>query len=110
CSLPLPADRLAHPVAGQEIWSEMMRRLVATLDSPPSVNDRNAILDLLARTGRENFAELRGTPPLLYHNDLTATVPRYYWSEDFGYALWLMLYDAVRKDTALKQMPGESSF
>jgi hypothetical protein len=31
-------------------------------------------------------------PPLLYHNDLTASVPRFYWSEEFGYALWLRLY------------------
>lgn len=31
---------------------------------------------------------------MLYHNDLTATVKRYYWSEDFGYALRLRLYAA----------------
>lgn len=31
-------------------------------------------------------------PPLLYHNDLTASVRRFYWSEDVGYALWLRLY------------------
>jgi hypothetical protein len=30
---------------------------------------------------------------MLYHNDLTATVARYYWSEDVGYAFWLRLYD-----------------
>jgi len=40
---------------------------------------------------------VRQNPPLLYHNDLTATVPRYYWSEDVGYALWLRLaHDAAR--------------
>lgn len=97
CALPMPDDRLAHPAAGQEVWSEMMRRLVATLDSPPRANDRTAILDLLNRTSREDFAEIHRNPPLLYHNDLTATVPRYYWSEDFGYALWLRLYDAAAK-------------
>jgi hypothetical protein len=41
---------------------------------------------------KEDFAALRQEPPLLYHNDLSASVPRYYWSEDFGYALWLRLY------------------
>jgi hypothetical protein len=29
---------------------------------------------------------------MLYHNDLTASTSRFYWSEDFGYALWLRLY------------------
>jgi hypothetical protein len=28
----------------------------------------------------------------MYHNDQTASVPRFYWSEEFGYALWLRLY------------------
>ena len=40
----------------------------------------------------DDFALLRESPPLLYHNDLTASVSRYYWSEDVGYALWLRLY------------------
>jgi hypothetical protein len=35
---------------------------------------------------------LARTPPLLYHNDLTASVHRFYWSEELGYALWLRLY------------------
>jgi hypothetical protein len=39
----------------------------------------------------DDFVVIRRSPPLLYHNDLTATVPRYYWSEDVGYALWLRL-------------------
>jgi hypothetical protein len=34
-------------------------------------------------------------PPLLYHNDLSASVKRFYWSEDVGYALWLRLYEAA---------------
>ena len=48
----------------------------------------------------DDFAALRRTPPLLYHNDLTATVSRYYWSEDFGYALWLRLYEVARAASA----------
>jgi len=38
---------------------------------------------------------MRRAPPLLYHNDMTATVRREYWSEDLGYALWLRLYASV---------------
>ncbi|HYX23138.1 MAG TPA: hypothetical protein VFC23_03210, partial [Thermoanaerobaculia bacterium] len=47
---------------------------------------------VLRQLAKEDFALLRKNPPLLYHNDLTATTPRYYWSEDVGYALWLRLY------------------
>ena len=42
-----------------------------------------------------DFALLRSAPPLVFHNDLSATVPRYYWSVDAGYALWLRLYAAA---------------
>jgi hypothetical protein len=98
CAVPLPTDRLAHSAAGQEIWNEVARRLVATMVSPPSTSARQAIFALLARIGSDDFAELRRTPPMLYHNDLTATVSRYYWSEDFGYALWLRLYNVARAE------------
>ena len=39
-----------------------------------------------------DFSTLRYNPPLFYHNDLTAKASRFYWSEDFGYALWIRLY------------------
>lgn len=98
CQVPLPTDRLANSAPGQEVWSEAVRELVAAIASPPSTSDREAINALLAQIGSEDFTELRRNPPLLYHNDLTATVSRYYWSEDFGYALWLRLYNAGRLD------------
>jgi hypothetical protein len=98
CAVPLPTHRLAHSAAGQEVWSEVVRRLVAAMMSTPSTSDRQAMFALLARIGSDDFAELRRTPPLLYHNDLTATVSRYYWSEDFGYALWLRVYNAARSE------------
>ena len=55
---------------------------------PPDAAELEAVLRQLAK---EDFALLRKNPPLLYHNDLTATTSRYYWSEDAGYALWLRL-------------------
>jgi hypothetical protein len=99
CAIPLPTDRLAVPVAGQEIWSDAVRLLAETMTSPPDTSAREAINTLLARIGSDDFAQLRRSPPLLYHNDLSATVPRFYWSEDFGYALWLRLYEAARAET-----------
>lgn len=95
CAFPLPAERLALPVAGQELWSEAGRLLVQALASPQDANVRQAIRNLLARLGDDDFAQLHRSPPMLYHNDLSATVKRFYWSEDFGYALWLRLYEAA---------------
>jgi hypothetical protein len=95
CPIALPTARLARPAPGQELWSELVRRLVKTSASRPDANSRRAIDDLLARLGSDDFALLRRTPPLLYHNDLSASVRRFYWSEDAGYALWLRLYEAA---------------
>ncbi len=95
CPVPLPTDRLGHSVAGQEIWNEAARRLVEINISPKDASARQAIRDLLARIGSDEFAQVRRNPPLLYHNDLSASVKRFYWSEDFGYALWLRLYEAA---------------
>ena len=58
-------------------------------------NRTSAIRHLLAQLGADDFALLRKAPPLLYHNDLSASVKRFYWSEDAGYALWLRLYEAI---------------
>ena len=106
CAIPLPTERLALPAAGQEVWSEAARRLVETSRSPRDANVRQAIRNLLARIGGDDFAQLRRSPPLLYHNDLSATVKRFYWSEDFGYALWLRLYEAAGVETGRPHQPS----
>jgi hypothetical protein len=81
------------PVPGQEIWVSVVRLLgrARTPEGPPA--DAAEIAAVLRQLAKDDFALLRKSPPLLYHNDLTATVSRYYWSEDAGYALWLRLYD-----------------
>jgi hypothetical protein len=86
CKLELPESRLRTTVPGQEIWVSLVRLLVRT----PA--DAAEIQSVLRQLAQDDFALLRNSPPLLYHNDLTATTPRYYWSEDAGYALWLRLY------------------
>jgi hypothetical protein len=95
CRVPLPTARLARPAPGQGPWAELVARLVASSRSRPNAGARRAINALLMRLGRDDFALLRRTPPLLYHNDLSATVNRFYWSQDAGYALWLRLYEAA---------------
>src|SRR4051812_17934584 len=82
CPLPLPTARLAQPLPGQEWWSEVARRLVETAASRPDAGTRRETRDVLAQLGNDDFALLRVAPPLLYHNDLSASVSRFYWSED----------------------------
>ena len=85
CALELPESRMRTQVPGQEIWVSVVR-LLGRAGTPAQIET------VLRQLAKDDFALLRKSPPLLYHNDLTATVPRYYWSEDIGYALWLRLY------------------
>ncbi len=91
CSLPLPPYRL-RPSAGQEDWVAASQLLQHWLGAGGPVPEPGEVLDLLRRLSQDDFASLRRSPPLLYHNDLSASVSRFYWSEEFGYALWLRLY------------------
>jgi hypothetical protein len=95
CPIPLPTARLARAVPGQAWWSEVARLLVQAAESPPHANARQTIRAVLAQLGEDDFAVIREAPPLLYQNDLTANVPRFYWSADAGYAMWLRLYEAA---------------
>jgi hypothetical protein len=89
CDLQLPKLRMRTEVPGQEIWISLVQLLGS--ESP----DKTRVRSVLHELARNEFALLRTNPPLLYHNDLTATVSRYYWSEDAGYALWLRLHDKL---------------
>lgn len=85
CDLTLPASRMRTEVGGQSIWLTVVRMIALG-------SDRASVQSVLRALAENDFKAVRDNPPLLYHNDLTATVPRYYWSEDVGYALWLRLY------------------
>jgi hypothetical protein len=104
CGIPPPTERLVLPAAGQEIWSEAVYRLAET-KLPPDATAQQAVTNLLVRLGSDDFALFRRSPPLLYHNDLSASVKRFYWSEDFGYALWLRLYEAGRVEAVQHPQP-----
>lgn len=91
-SLHLPQDRLQTPVPEQLVWvavCQLLARYLAKEEPPPSYSETLALIKNIAV---DNFSTIRNNPPLFYHNDLTAKVRRFYWSEDFGYALWLRLY------------------
>jgi len=89
CALELPESRTRSSVPDQAPWVK-----VASLLGGAGPNDGSTaeIETALRDLARDDFALVRRNPPLLYHNDLTASVRRYYWSEDAGYALWLRLY------------------
>jgi hypothetical protein len=92
CPLELPQARLQAVVPGQEVWIEATR-LVQLMDSADSRDAASArATELLRKLAADDFSLIARAPPLLYHNDLTASVRRFYWSEDLGYALWLRLY------------------
>jgi len=92
CALNLPASRLRGSVADQEDWvtaAALLRRFTGRGQTLPGSEETQT---LLRKFAADDFSIVRANPPLLYHNDLTATTPRYYRSIDFGYALWLRLY------------------
>lgn len=95
CDLPLPLARLQIESPSQEVWQEAARMLVRLQGESRQAPPREQVLHWLQRLSQDGFARLRENPPMLYHNDLSATVPRFYWSEDVGYAIWLRLYRSV---------------
>jgi hypothetical protein len=92
CPLQLPPARLQTVVPGQEVWGEAMHLLQVIDDGAARSEDYALTGELLRKLAADGFSLIARTPPLLYHNDLTASVRRFYWSEDLGYALWLRLY------------------
>jgi hypothetical protein len=97
CKLELPESRMRAAFPEQQVWVSVVRLVVEA--APPGISTHDPVLvrAVLHELARDDFALVRTNPPLLYHNDLTATVPRYYWSEDVGYALWLRLLDGCQR-------------
>ncbi|PNG47142.1 hypothetical protein WDL1CHR_05465 [Variovorax sp. WDL1] len=92
CALEVPPSRLRSDVPGQARWVAVAQSLREMQRGPATEAQYAAASSLLRELAASDFALVARTPPLLYHNDLSATVRRFYWSEDLGYALWLRLY------------------
>ena len=88
--LTLPPGRIQASVPGQEPWVAACRLISS--NSADKADISAAAKLLLGHLASDHFSEIKKMPPLLYHNDLSARASRFYWSEDFGYALWLRLY------------------
>jgi hypothetical protein len=91
CSLYLPPPHQNTSVPGQELWISAAHMLDGERSRHGRPSD-GEVRELLQEIAKDDFQYARQSPPLLYHNDQTASVPRFYWSEEFGYALWLRLY------------------
>jgi len=90
CPLQLPPSHLVSTVPGQDVWLKAGTILTRFSRARPPAGPE--VASLLRELARNDFAAVRSDPPLLYHNDMTASTPGYYWSPEFGYALWLRLY------------------
>ncbi|MFN8831169.1 MAG: hypothetical protein ACK50Q_00050 [Labrys sp. (in: a-proteobacteria)] len=96
CPLDLPEARLQRAVPGQDVWMRVAAVLRRFDERTANMTTMTEAQRLLRQIAADDFALLHETPPLFYHNDLTASVRRFYWSQDLGYLLWLRLLHETR--------------
>ncbi|MBH1965294.1 MAG: hypothetical protein I8H77_13210 [Comamonadaceae bacterium] len=99
CPLQLPDRMMLTQDADQRVWLEVIERIHKLESSPPQHHKQRAMElaqneSLLREIAGNGFEQGRKAPVRYFHNDLTATVSRYYWSTEMGLALWLRLFDA----------------
>jgi len=95
--LPRPDALLQTSLEHQAPYQELVRLLRDLCLSPNPAALGDPIATLLERIAADDFQYVQATPLLLYHNDLTSTVSRFYWSREFAYALWVRLYLEARE-------------
>jgi hypothetical protein len=96
CALEVPPSRLQPAVPAQAIWAQVATLVTHLQSAAPTAGQKTEATRLLQVLASHEFAALAGNPPLLYHNDMSASVRRFYWSQEVGYALWLRLYYSTR--------------
>jgi hypothetical protein len=108
CPLNLPHSRLQTAVPEQQVWVEVVHLLGRVERAQATSAEYSRAADLLHQLAADGFSLTRNSPPLLYHNDLTARTRRFYWSEDVGYALWLRLHFERERARARPYEPSAS--
>jgi len=113
CAIRVPDSRLARAAAGQQPYlsqARLLRDLLLAGKVEQAERTRSERYLVALRDGAAGeFARVKEEPPLLYHNDLSATPPHYHWSADVGYALWLRLYvEAGRRFPGAISLPRRS--
>ena len=92
CTLHFPPAVLKTTEPDQEVWVELIQLLQSAKTEPNTHGLSQGMAVVLRKIAADDFSLLAATPPLLYHNDISANVRRFYWSPEIGYALWLRLY------------------
>ena len=102
CPLKLPRALLTVQDPDQQRWLKVIEQIHRT-EASRDRSQLQANEELLRQLADDRFRRVWQAPVLYFHNDLTATVRRYYWSPELGLALWLRLYaatEAARQATA----------
>jgi hypothetical protein len=90
CRIPFPPWIPRSLAPHQEIYLTMAEVLM-DLEEEKEVSEER-VSSLLEELSRRDFAYIQKTPPLLYHNDPTSPIRRFYFSPHYGWGLWLRLY------------------
>lgn len=97
CPLPRPDSLRRWEAPGQAIYFEAAELLQGASPGAPRDAIAARLVDVLHRMAADDFAHFESDPLLLYHNDPTSRVPRFYWSKELAYALFLRLERAARE-------------
>jgi hypothetical protein len=90
CDLATAEEVFDTSTPGQAVYAEAGRMIRDLALGPKPC--RADVARVLRQLAADNFRHAREAPPLIYHADLTALRPRYYWSAEFAAALWMRLY------------------
>jgi hypothetical protein len=105
-NLSLSGHQSRAAVAGQSGWNQLCVLLGSRFDGDAAGGPASTARSVLRSLAANGFSGICRNPPLLYHNDTTASVRRYYWSQDIGYALWLRLYSKCLSQATVHSHAG----
>ena len=91
CALRIPESIVSLGVPGQQPYLELARLIRdGRIRGVLRVQQKRA-REFLRQLAADDFAASESNPLLLYHNDPTSPIPRYYWSRELALTLWLRL-------------------
>lgn len=90
CPIPFPERLFSSLPAEQHFYLKMAKALIDLEGDPSS----SLIMGsrLLKEASAQHFFFFRTRPPVLYHNDPTSSLPRFYYSPQFAFGLWIRIY------------------
>ena len=92
CPIDFPYNLFSMEAPNMATYMELTRLIRDVIQSPAPQPLEAKARQMLNDLARNDFEMIRKTPLLIYHSDLTAQKPRYYWSTEMAAALWIRLY------------------